>query len=84
MRKRRPVTHDTEAIAALIDRRLSAAERRDLLERLDRDPELYEVFVETVRSRGLEPEVLGRSVGLGPRRGGSLHRLWRSLARRRG
>lgn len=83
MDTRRPVGEDTEAIAALIDQRLSAAERRRLLDRLDREPELYEIFVETVRSRGLEFEDVGRSVGLGRRRGRALRGLWRALTRRR-
>ncbi len=42
---------DSEMIAALLDRQLSDPQRRDLLERLDRDEALYEVFVETVRYR---------------------------------
>jgi hypothetical protein len=42
---------DAETIAALLDRRLSRSERRQLMERLDREPALYEVFVETVRYR---------------------------------
>ena len=40
---------DQELIAAFIDQRLSAEERRACMERLDRDEALYEVFVETVR-----------------------------------
>ena len=42
---------DLETIAAFIDRRLSAEERRAFMRRLDTEEELYEVFVETVRYR---------------------------------
>lgn len=42
---------DVEMIAAFLDRRLSERERLEFMERLDRDPALYEVFVETVRYR---------------------------------
>lgn len=42
---------DLKLIAAFIDRRLSEEERKTFLERVDADEALYEVFVETVRSR---------------------------------
>ncbi len=42
---------DAEMIAAFLDRQLSEAERVEFMERLDREPVLYEVFVETVRYR---------------------------------
>ena len=42
---------DSELIAAFLDRQLTSDERRDFLERLDREPALYDVFVETVRYR---------------------------------
>ncbi len=44
-------TKDLELIAAFIDRRLSTGERAAFLERLDAEPALYEVFVDTVRSQ---------------------------------
>lgn len=45
---------DLELLAAFIDQRLSGAERRAFLERLEVDERLYEVFVETVRTRDEE------------------------------
>ena len=42
---------DQELIAAFIDRRLSAEDRRAFMQRLDAEEDLYEVFVETVRYR---------------------------------
>lgn len=42
---------DLEAIAALLDGRLSGSERERFLERLDQEAALYEVFVEAVRHR---------------------------------
>lgn len=51
-----PLPEDLETIAAFIDHRLAPAERRAFLERLDREVELYEVFVETVRCRDEDAE----------------------------
>ncbi len=45
---------DQELIAAFIDRRLSAEDRRAFMKRLDEEEALYEVFVETVRFRDQE------------------------------
>lgn len=42
---------DSEMIATFLDGRLSESERREFMERLDRDEALYEVFVESVRYR---------------------------------
>ena len=45
---------DLETIAAFIDQRLPPEERAEFLERLDREEDLYEVFVEIVRFRDEE------------------------------
>jgi hypothetical protein len=57
---------DQELIAAFIDRRMPAEERRAFIERLDREEALYEVFVETVRSR--EQRTGGNESGFPDRR----------------
>lgn len=73
---------DAEMIAAFLDRRLSDRERRDFMERLDRDEALYELFVETVRhregsagARVLEHPAAGDRGGACPRPPGTRHRL---------
>ncbi len=48
---------DLETLAAFLDRRLTLSERQEFMGRLDREPELYEVFVDTVRYR--ESQMLG-------------------------
>lgn len=63
---------DSETIAAFLDQRLSEEERRAFIERLDREPALYEVFVETVRYRESQEAGAGAEVVEHPsRRGGS-------------
>ncbi len=59
---------DSELIAAFLDGRLSNSERREFLERLDRDEALYEVFAETVRYRQNHGgRRSGRASGIGRR-----------------
>lgn len=53
---------ETEIIAAYLDRRLSAEEGRILLECLEGDQALYEVFVETLRSRERQMRIAARVI----------------------
>lgn len=59
-----PACPDPEVLAAFIDGRLSADERRRVVVHLDACADCYEVFGETVRFQG-EEEPRGRVVGAG-------------------